>query len=41
MATVEADFDLYLCAQGDKTTYKYYRIFASTVDTINANGGNM
>ena len=40
MATVEADFDLYLCAQGGKTTDEYYKIFVSTVDTINANGGN-
>ena len=40
MATVEADFDLYLCAQGRKMTDEYYKIFTSTVDTINANGGN-
>jgi hypothetical protein len=40
MATVEADFDLYSCAQGSKTTGEYYKIFTSTVDTINANGGN-
>ena len=40
MATVEADFDLYSCAQGRATTDKYYKMFTSTVDTINANGGN-
>ena len=40
MATVKADFDLYLCAQGCKMTDEYYKIFTSTVDTINANGGN-
>ena len=40
MATVEADFDLYSCAQGRATTDEYYKIFTSTVDTINANGGN-
>ena len=40
MATVEADFDLYLCAQGSVTTDEYYKTFTSTVDTINANGGN-
>ena len=36
MATIEIDFDLYLCVQGGRTTDKYYKIFASTVDTINA-----
>ena len=40
MATVEANFNLYSCAQGGKTTDEYYKIFAFTVDTINANGGN-
>ena len=40
MATVEADFDLYLYVQGDKTIEEYYKIFTSTVDTINTNGGN-
>ena len=28
-----------MCAQGGKTTDKYYKIFTSTVDTVNANGG--
>ena len=40
MTTVVADFDLYLCVQGGKTTDEYYEIFTSTVDMINANGGN-
>ena len=40
MATVEADFDLYSYAQGGKMTDEYYKICASTVDTINANRGN-
>ena len=40
MATVETDFDFYLCAQGSITTDDYYKIFASTVDMINANGSN-
>ena len=40
MATVEADLDLYLCAQGKKITDEYYKIFTSTVDTINTNTGN-
>merc|ERR1712194_660143 len=40
MATVETDFDLYSCAQGSATTDEYYKMFTSTVDTINANGGN-
>jgi hypothetical protein len=40
MATVEADFDLYSCAQtSNQTTSDYYKVFTSTVDTINANGG--
>ena len=40
MAPVETDSNLYLCAQGGRTTGNYYKIFASNVDTINANGGN-
>ena len=40
MATVETDFDLYLCAQGGKTTDKYCNIFAFIIDMINVNGGN-
>ena len=40
MTTAEADFDLYSCAQGGKTTDEYPKIFASTVDTNNVNGGN-
>ena len=39
MATVEADFDLYSCAQGKQSTDEFYKVFQSTVDTINANGG--
>ena len=38
MATVKADFDLYSCAQRRRTTDEYYKIFTSTMDTINANG---
>ena len=41
MAIIKADFNLYLCAQGSKTTGKYYKIFVSTVDTINVNRGNV
>ena len=40
MATVKAEFDLYSCAQGSGTTDEYYKIYTSTVDTINTNGGN-
>ena len=40
MATVEANFDLYSCAQGGKTIYEYYKIFSSTVYTINTNRSN-
>ena len=40
MATVEADFDHYSCAQlALQLTDGYYKVFTSTVDTINANGG--
>ena len=39
MATVEADFDLYSCAQhGSQSTDAYYKVFTPTVETINANG---
>ena len=40
MATVEADFNLYLYTQGSVTVDEYYKVFTSRVDTINANGGN-
>ena len=40
MATVQANFDLYTCAQkANQSTDEYYKVFTSTVDTINANGG--
>ena len=40
MATVEADFDLFSCSQEkNQSTDDYYKVFASCVDTINANGG--
>ena len=40
MATVTTDFDLYSCAQLlSQTTDSYYKVFTSTVDTINSNGG--
>ena len=40
MATVEADFDLFSCSQEkNQPTDDYYKVFASCVDTINANGG--
>ena len=38
MATVKADSNLYSYAQGEKTVDKYYKVFSSAVDTINANG---
>ena len=42
MATVEANFDLYSCVQKKThTTGDYYRVFTSTVDTINTNGGKV
>ena len=40
MATVKVDFNFYSCAERGKTTDEYYKIVASTVDTINANRGN-
>ena len=40
MAIIKANFDLYSCAQGGRMTDENYKICASTVDTINANGGN-
>ena len=40
MATVQANFDLYTCSQnGNQSTDDFYKVFTSTVDTINANGG--
>ena len=40
MATVQADFDLYTCSQNaNQSTDEFYKVFTSTVDTINANGG--
>ena len=40
IASVQADFDLYTCAQeSSQSTEDYYKVFTSTVDTINANGG--
>ena len=40
MASVQADFDLYTCSQEkSQSTEDYYKVFTSTVDTINANGG--
>ena len=35
------DFDVYLCVQRERTINKYYKIFTSTVETINTNGGNV
>jgi hypothetical protein len=39
MATAEANFDLYLCAQRGQFLDEYYKFFAPMVETINANGG--
>ena len=40
MATVQSDFDLYTCSQNaNQPTDEFYKMFTSTVDTINANGG--
>ena len=40
MATVQANFDLYTCSQNwNQSTDNFYKVFTSTVDTINANGG--
>jgi hypothetical protein len=40
MATGKANFDLYLYAQRRQLPDKYYKVFASTLDTINANRGS-
>ena len=40
METVEADFELFAgCQKKNQSTDAYYKVFTSTVDTINANGG--
>ena len=40
MATVQDNFNLYICLQnGNQSTDDFYKVFTSTVDTINANGG--
>ena len=40
MALVQADFDLYICSQEKNQSIEdYYKVFTSTMDTINANGG--
>ena len=40
MATVEADFEIFAgCQKKNQSTDAYYKVFTSTVDTINANGG--
>ena len=40
MATVEADFELFAgCQKKNQSTDAYYKVFTSTVDTINASGG--
>ena len=40
MATVEAEFNLFDgCQKNNQSTDAYYKVFTSTVDTINANGG--
>jgi hypothetical protein len=40
MATAKADFDLYSCIQkSTPLTGEYYKVFTSTVDKINTNGG--
>ena len=40
MATVEADFELFArCQKKNQLTEAYYKVFTSTVDTINANRG--
>ena len=40
MATVEAYFELFAgCQKKNQSTDAYYKVFTSTVDTINANGG--
>ena len=40
MTKVEADFELFSgCQKKNESTDAYYKVFTSTVDTINANGG--
>ena len=40
MAIVEADFELFAgCQKENQSTDAYYKVFTSTVDTINANRG--
>ena len=39
MAITETDFNLYLSTHHRQLPDKYYKVPASTVDTINANGG--
>ena len=39
MSTSEVDFDLYLCVQRRQLPDKYYKVFLSPVDTINASSG--
>ena len=40
MTTVEADFELFAgCQKKNQSTDAYYKVFTSTVDTINANRG--
>ena len=39
MATDKVDFDLHLFVQRGLSTDEYYKIFSSTVDTINTIGG--
>ena len=41
MVTVEADFDLYSCAQRGQTTDGYYNIYMSAMDIINVNDGRV
>ena len=40
MATVEAYFELFAgCQKKNQSTDAYHKVFTSTVDTINTNGG--
>ena len=39
MATVDSDSDMYSYAQRGQSPDEYYKVFSSTVKTINANGG--
>ena len=36
--TVEANFNLYSCTQRKQLLEEYYKVYTSTMDTINANG---